>query len=64
LQNPQNALETSPVRCPRSASVVPPSPGRGNIAPTNSRCSSVNSLCRLFMTEAHQRTRLIHKWLT
>jgi hypothetical protein len=25
LQNPQNALETPPVRCPGSASIVPPS---------------------------------------
>src|SRR5208283_1961823 len=29
LQNPQNALETRPVRCPRPASIVLPSPGRG-----------------------------------
>src|SRR5271165_4114062 len=29
LQNPQNALETTPVRCPGPASIVPPSPGQG-----------------------------------
>jgi hypothetical protein len=29
LQNPQNALETPPVRCPGSAPILPPSPGRG-----------------------------------
>jgi hypothetical protein len=30
---------------------------------TNSHCSSVNSFCRFFMTEA-KRTRLIRKCLT
>jgi hypothetical protein len=30
---------------------------------TNSHCSSVNNFCRFFMTEAHQRTRLIRKYL-
>src|SRR5713101_1741870 len=29
--------------------------GGGNIGSTNSHCSSVNSFCRFFMTEAHQR---------
>jgi len=38
--------------------------GGGNMAPTNSHRSSVNSFCRFFMTEAHQRTRLIRKCLT
>jgi hypothetical protein len=36
----------------------------GSMVSTNSHCSSVNSLCRFFLTEAHQRTRLIRKCLT
>jgi hypothetical protein len=38
--------------------------GGGSIGSTNSHCSSVNSFCRFFMTEAHQRTRLIRMCLT
>ena len=38
--------------------------GRGSMGSTNSHCSSVNSFCRFFMTEAHQQTRLIRKCLT
>src|SRR6266571_5072166 len=37
--------------------------GVGSTGSTNSHCSSVNSLCRCFMTEAHQLTRLIRKYL-
>src|SRR5438128_9421850 len=29
LQNPQNAFETRPIRCPGSAPIIPPSLGRG-----------------------------------
>lgn len=35
----------------------------GNSGPINSHCSSVNSLCRFFMTEAQQPVRLMHKYL-
>ena len=38
--------------------------GGGRMGSTNSHCSSVNSFCRFFMTEAHQLTRLIRKCLT
>jgi hypothetical protein len=38
--------------------------GGGSMGSTNSHCSFVNSLCRFFMTEAHQLTRLIRKCLT
>jgi len=38
--------------------------GGGSMGSTSSHCSSVNSFCRLFMAEAHQRTRLIRKYLT
>jgi hypothetical protein len=38
--------------------------GGGSMGSTNSHCSSVNSFCRFFMTEAHQLTRLIRKCLT
>ena len=37
--------------------------GGGSIGSTNSHCSSGNSLCRFFITEAHQLTRLIRKYL-
>src|SRR5216684_5832385 len=37
--------------------------GTGNKGSINSHCSSVNSLCRLFMTQAHQLTRLTGKYL-
>jgi len=37
--------------------------GGGSKAPTNSYCSSVNSFCRSFMTEAHRLTCLTHKYL-
>jgi len=37
--------------------------GGGSKAPTNSHCSSVNSFCRSFMTEAHRLTCLTHKYL-
>ena len=37
--------------------------GGGSMGSTNSHCSSVNSFCRCFMTEAHQLTRLIRKYL-
>jgi hypothetical protein len=35
----------------------------GNNGSINSHCSSVNSFCRFFMTEAHQTTRLMRKCL-
>jgi hypothetical protein len=35
----------------------------GNNGAINSHCSSVNSFCRFFMTEAQQPTRLTHKCL-
>src|SRR5216683_646679 len=38
--------------------------GGGSIGSTNSHCSSVNSFCRFFMTEAQQLTRLTRKYLT
>jgi len=38
--------------------------GSGSSGPTNSHCSSVNSFCRFFMTEAQHCTRLTHKCLT
>ena len=38
--------------------------GGGRKAPTNSHCSSVNSFCRSFMTEAQPLIRLKHKYLT
>lgn len=38
--------------------------GGGSMGSTNSHCSSVNSFCRFFMTEAHQPTRLSRKYLT
>jgi len=38
--------------------------GGGSIGSTNSHCSSVSSFCRFFMTEVHQRVRLIRKCLT
>ena len=37
--------------------------GGGSMGSTNSHCSSVNSFCRCFMTEAHHLTRLIRKYL-
>jgi hypothetical protein len=37
--------------------------GGGSMGSTNSHCSSVNSFCRFFMTEAHQLTCLIRKCL-
>jgi hypothetical protein len=37
--------------------------GGGSRGSTNSHCSSVNSLCRFFMTEAHQLIRPTHKYL-
>ena len=37
--------------------------GSGNNGPINSHCSSVNSFCRFFMTEAQQFTPLKHKYL-
>jgi hypothetical protein len=38
--------------------------GSGNNGPINSHCSSLNSFCRFFMTEAQQSTRLKRKSLT
>ena len=38
--------------------------GAGRRAPTNSQCSSLNSFCRSFMTEAQPLTCLTHKYLT
>src|SRR6266852_2593412 len=38
--------------------------GGGSMGSTNSHCSSVNSFCRFFMTEAQQLTRLTRKYLT
>ncbi len=38
--------------------------GSGKSAPTNSHCSSVNSFCRFFMTEAQQLNSLKRKYLT
>jgi len=35
----------------------------GNSGSISSHCSSVNSFCRFFMAEAHQFTRLTHKYL-
>ena len=37
--------------------------GGGSMAPINSHCSSVNSFCRSFMTEAQPLTCLTHKYL-
>jgi hypothetical protein len=37
--------------------------GWGNNGPINSHCSSVNSFCRFFMTEAHQSTSFTRKYL-
>jgi hypothetical protein len=37
--------------------------GSGNNGPINSHCASVNSFCRLFMTEAQQFNCLKHKYL-
>ena len=37
--------------------------GLGSRGSINSHCSSVNSFCRIFMTEAHHLTRLRHKYL-
>jgi hypothetical protein len=37
--------------------------GTGNNGSINSHCSSLNSLCRLFMTEVHQPTHLTGKYL-
>jgi hypothetical protein len=37
--------------------------GWGNNGSINSHCSSVNSCCRFFMTEAHQPTSLTRKYL-
>jgi hypothetical protein len=37
--------------------------GGGSNGSTNAQCSSLNSLCRFFMTEAQQLTCLIHKYL-
>jgi hypothetical protein len=37
--------------------------GTGNKGSINAHCSSVNSLCRFFMTEAHQLSRLTRKYL-
>jgi len=37
--------------------------GTGNNGSINSHCSSLNSRCRWFMTEAHQLTRLTGKYL-
>jgi len=48
LQNPQNCLETRPVRCPGSTPIVPPSPGRGQHGSTSSHCSSVNGRVPVF----------------
>src|SRR5664280_1339778 len=45
---------------PRLSFLRRPSGNNGSI---NSHCSSVNSFCRFFMTEAHQPTRLTHKYL-
>jgi len=45
---------------PRLSFLRRPSGNNGSI---NSHCSSVNSFCRFFMTEAQQPTRLTHKYL-
>ncbi len=45
---------------PRLSFLRHPSGNNGSI---NSHCSSVNSFCRFFMTEAHQPTRLMRKCL-
>jgi hypothetical protein len=45
---------------PRLSFLRRPSGNNGSI---NSHCSSVNSFCRFFMTEAHQHTHLTHKYL-
>jgi hypothetical protein len=37
--------------------------GSGNKGSISSHCSSVNSFCRFFMTEAHQSTCLTRKYL-
>jgi hypothetical protein len=37
--------------------------GSGNNGPISSHCSSVNSFCRFFMTEAQQPNCLKHKYL-
>src|ERR1035441_3946880 len=37
--------------------------GFGSKGSMNCHCSSLNSFCRFFMTEAHQRTCLTHKYL-
>jgi hypothetical protein len=37
--------------------------GAGNRGSINCHCSSVNSFCRFFMTEAHQLTRLTGKYM-
>jgi hypothetical protein len=37
--------------------------GGGNRGSINCHCSSVNSFCRFFMTEAHQLTRLTRKYM-
>jgi hypothetical protein len=38
--------------------------GLGSKGSISSHCSSVNSFCRVFMTEAHQLTCLTHKYLS
>jgi hypothetical protein len=38
--------------------------GSGNSGPINSHCSSLNSFCRFFMTEAQQSACLKRKSLT
>ena len=38
--------------------------GLGSKGSISSHCSSVNSFCRVFMTEAHHLTRLTHKYLS
>src|SRR5208337_1993549 len=38
--------------------------GSGNKGATNSHCSSVNSFCRFFITEAQQHNRLTRKYLS
>ena len=64
LQNPQNALKTRPIRVGGRPRLSRRRFGLGSKGSISSHCSSVNSFCRVFMTEAHQLTCLTHKYLS
>jgi len=56
FENPQNALEKSQFGVGGRPRLSRRRFGLGSKGSISSHCSSVNSFCRVFMTEAHQLT--------